>query len=107
MTLPQVPPEEYFKGPPLPLRDFGLTNLGDFTVGLPGEGEHLQQTNIIMFASIHLTINMMLHQIYTYRGHSPYTLSYDTSYVNEQTATAMADSVMALLDAMCRSRSQL
>lgn len=97
LTLPPVSAEEYYAGPPLPLRDYGLTNLGDFTARIPGTGDHLQLTDITMFAAIHLSVYMMLHQIYTFRGFSPYTLSYDTSYMTEHTASMLADAVLELL----------
>ncbi|XP_042889430.1 uncharacterized protein LOC122264550 isoform X2 [Penaeus japonicus] len=103
MTLPAVSAEEYYAGPPLPLRDYGLTNLGDFTRIIPGVGEHLQLTNITMFAAIHLSVYMMLHQIYTFRGYSPYTLSYDTSYMSEHTANILADAVLELMTNFGRS----
>ncbi|XP_037774015.1 uncharacterized protein LOC119570280 [Penaeus monodon] len=106
LTQPPVSAEDYYAGPPLPLRDYGLTNLGDFTERIPGTGEHLQLTDITMFAAIPLSVYMMLHQIYTFRGHSPYTLSYDTSYMTEHTATMLADAVLTLLDEFGRSQSQ-
>ncbi|XP_063605681.1 uncharacterized protein LOC134780753 isoform X2 [Penaeus indicus] len=103
LTQPPVSAEDYYAGPPLPLRDYGLTNLGDLTSRIPGTGEHLQLMDITMFAAIHLSVYMMLHQIYTFRRHSPYTLSYDTSYMTEHTASTLADAVLMLLDKFGRS----
>ncbi|MDK2413333.1 hypothetical protein QHH03_30050, partial [Aphanizomenon sp. 202] len=97
-TLPQLPPVEHHAAGPKALRDYGVTNVGDLTVLIPGVGEHLQQTDLAMFSCTHYSGFPMLHQIYTFRGHSPYTLSYDTSYLAEDTAVQLMDRILALMD---------
>ncbi|XP_037799678.1 uncharacterized protein LOC119594694 [Penaeus monodon] len=97
MTMPQVSPVEFHASKPKPLRDYGLTNVGDLTSVIPGVGEHLQQTDLGMFTCAHSTGFPMLHQLYTFRGHSPYTLSYDTSYIAKETAVALMDKILMLM----------
>ncbi|XP_047486660.1 uncharacterized protein LOC125037538 isoform X1 [Penaeus chinensis] len=97
MTLPQLSPVEHHASGPKPLRDYGLTNIGDLTAIIPGVGEHLQQTDLAMFNCTHYSGFPMLHQIYTFRGHSPYTLSYDTSYIARETAVTLTDKVLMLM----------
>ncbi|XP_037799677.1 uncharacterized protein LOC119594693 [Penaeus monodon] len=97
MTLPQLPPVEHHAAGPKPLRDYGLTNVGDLTAIIPGVGEHLQQTDLAMFSCTHYSGFPMLHQLYTFRGRSPYTLSYDTSCLAEDTAAELLDRILALM----------
>ncbi|XP_063613322.1 uncharacterized protein LOC134786612 [Penaeus indicus] len=97
MTLPQLPAVEHHAAGPKALRDYGLTNIGDLTALIPGVGEHLQQTDLAMFSCTHYSGFPMLHQMYTFRGHSPYTLSYDTSYLAEDTAVELMDRILALM----------
>ncbi|XP_047486670.1 uncharacterized protein LOC125037545 [Penaeus chinensis] len=97
MTQPPVDPHRYFATPPPVTRDYGLTNLGDLTTLLRGEGEHLQMTDTLMASAVHRFLYMMLHQIYTFRGRCPYSVSYDTSYMSHDTATLIADKVLATI----------
>lgn len=97
MTQPPVDPHRYYMTPPPVLRDYGLASLGDLTPLLRGEGDHLQLTDILMASSAHRFLYMMLHQIYTFRGHSPYSVSYDTSYMTHDTANLIADKVLATI----------
>ncbi|XP_047486753.1 uncharacterized protein LOC125037601 [Penaeus chinensis] len=102
MTQPPVDPHRYFATPPPVLRDYGLANVGDMTTLIRGEGEHLQITDILMASSAHRFLFMMLHQIYTFRGHCPYSVSYDTSYMTHDTATLIADKVLATIADICK-----
>ncbi|XP_027217079.2 uncharacterized protein [Penaeus vannamei] len=97
MTLPQLPPVEYHAAGPKPLRDYGLTNVGDLTPIMPGVGEHLQQTSVSMFGCTHFFGFPMFHQIYSFRGHMPYTIGYDTSYISKETAGALMDRIVTLM----------
>ncbi|XP_063600074.1 uncharacterized protein LOC134776290 [Penaeus indicus] len=97
MTLPQLSPVEHHAAGPKPLRDYGLTNVGDLTAIIPGVGEHLQQTNVFMFNCTHYSGFPMLHQIYTFRGHMPYTIGYDASYLAKETVEALMDRILTLM----------
>ncbi|XP_063613324.1 uncharacterized protein LOC134786614 [Penaeus indicus] len=77
--------------------DYGLTNVGDLTAVIPGVGEHLQQTDLAMIGCTHSFGFPMLHQIYTFRGHSPYTLAYDASYMAKETAVVLTDKILKLM----------
>lgn len=102
ITQPPIDPHRYFATPPPVLRDYGLTNLGDLTSLLRGEGEHLQLTDILMASAVHRFLYMMLHQIYTFRGRCPYSVSYDTSYMSHDTANLIADKVLATIADVCK-----
>nr|XP_027212724.1 uncharacterized protein LOC113805857 [Penaeus vannamei] len=102
MTQPPGDPHRYYMTPPPVLRDFGLASVGDLTTLIRGEGDHLQLTDILMASSAHRFLYMMLHQIYTFRGHCPYSVSYDTSYMTHETATLIADKVLATIADICK-----
>ncbi|XP_042890313.1 uncharacterized protein LOC122265204 [Penaeus japonicus] len=97
MTQRPVDPHRYFATPPPVLRDYGLTNVGDLTSLIRGEGDHLQLTDILMASAAHRFLYPMLHQIYTFRGYCPYSISYDTSYMSQDTANIIADKVLATM----------
>ncbi|XP_037799644.1 uncharacterized protein LOC119594662 [Penaeus monodon] len=102
MTQPLIDPHRYYMTPPPVLRDYGLANVGDLTTLIRGQGEHLQLTDILMASSAHRFLFMMLHQIYTFRGHCPYCVSYDTTYMTHDTASLIADKVLATVADVCK-----
>ncbi|XP_066975311.1 uncharacterized protein [Macrobrachium rosenbergii] len=98
MTMPQVSLDDHYKGNPPLVRDYALANIGDITKIIPGEGEHLQMTNSLIFNSIHKSPHMMLQHIFTFRGHSPYSLSYNRNSMSDDTAGELMDRVVNLLE---------
>ncbi|XP_063599862.1 uncharacterized protein LOC134776134 [Penaeus indicus] len=102
MTQPPVDPHQYCMTPPPVTRDYGLASLGDLATLIKGHDEHLQLTDILMASSAHRFLFMMLHQIYTFRGHCPYSISYDTSYMTHDTASLIADKVLATIADVCK-----
>ncbi|XP_042888513.1 uncharacterized protein LOC122263937 [Penaeus japonicus] len=97
MTLPTLSPVEYYAAKPEPVRDYAITNLGDLTTIIPGVGEHLQQTDLSMVSNSQYFGFMMLHQLFTFRGNMPYTLTYDMSYMTKDTAVALMDRVLTIM----------
>ncbi|XP_047486655.1 uncharacterized protein LOC125037532 [Penaeus chinensis] len=97
MTLQQLPPVEHHAAGIVAHLDYGLINVGDLTAVIPGVGEQLQQTDLAMIGCTHSFGFPMLHQIYTFRGHSPYTLAYDPSYMAKETAVVITDRILRLM----------
>lgn len=93
-----VAPEDYFDNPRPVTHDFAVTNMGDLAKILPGLGRHVQISGLMSFNFIHRYIHMNLHQIFTFRGCSPYTISYATDYMTDETANKLADKVLSLLE---------
>lgn len=95
--VPVISPQDYFATPPPVIRDYGLTSVGDLTAIIPGEGDHLQLTDIILSSAAHRYLYSMIHHIYTFRGHCPYSFSYDTSYISHDTANLLVEKMFAIL----------
>lgn len=100
-------PMEFFQNPPPVVHDFSVSNVGDMTSFIPGIGKHVQVTDLQPYNVLHSLIHMQLHQIVTYRGHSRYTLSYDTSYMNDITANKVVDKVFYVLEELSNIDSNL
>ncbi|XP_068218091.1 uncharacterized protein [Palaemon carinicauda] len=97
MTMPQIQYDEYYKGNPPMVRDYCLANVGDITKVLPGVGDHLQLTSVYTKTGLIKAPYLMMHHTFTFRGHSPYTLSYNRKCMSDDTAGQLMDRVMNLL----------
>ncbi|XP_068217825.1 uncharacterized protein [Palaemon carinicauda] len=98
IAMPQTPFDEYYKGNPPLLRDYCLSNMGDLTKLVPGEGVHAQLTNTSIFNGMIKSSYMLINHIYTYRGISPYSLSYNRNCFSDDNAGQLMERVLSLLE---------
>ena len=96
MAMPQVSPEELFKGTPPITFDYSITNVGEVSKLLGGEGDHVQLTDRALYPAIQKAEFMMVHVIITFRGCTSYTLSYDASNMTADTAQELSERIVRL-----------
>ncbi|XP_071538166.1 uncharacterized protein [Panulirus ornatus] len=100
MAEEAISPDDYYDNPPTVTHDFTVSNMGDMSLMTPGVGKHVQITSLQPLNTIHKYIHMNCHQIFTFRGRCPYTLSYVTDYMTQETANRLADKVVFLLEGL-------
>ncbi|XP_037783017.1 uncharacterized protein LOC119579327 [Penaeus monodon] len=97
MVMPQIHPKDYYAGSPEIIRDYGFNNIGDLTRVIPGEGKHVQMTDLLQYSQVAKFIYPMLHQLFTFRGSCKYIISYATDCLSEETAQMTSAKVMEIL----------
>lgn len=98
MVMPQIHPRDFYAGSPEVIRDYGFNNVGDLTQVIPGEGKHVQMTDLLQYSQVTKFIYPMLHQLFTFRGSCKYVISYADDCLTDETAHMIADKVMGILN---------
>lgn len=92
----QLPSFNYLDNPKPALHDFSITNLGDISQSLlPGEGKHVQISNLQSFNRIHNFRNSFIQEFSTFRERTLCTFSYATNYFSEETANLIVNKVLS------------
>lgn len=97
MVMPQMHPRDYYAGSPEVIRDYGFNNVGDLTRVIPGEGKHVQMTDLLQYSQVAKFLYPMLHQLLTFRGSCKYVISYATDCISEETAHMTSAKVLEIL----------
>lgn len=92
-----VHPEVYYKSKPFPVVDYAFINAGNLSSVIRAHSDHFSICDVYMMASAHRCHYAVCHQVSQYNGVFYYTLSYDTSYVSEVTASMLMDNVMSVI----------
>ncbi|MDK2413630.1 hypothetical protein QHH03_31545, partial [Aphanizomenon sp. 202] len=70
---------------------------GDLTRVIPGEGKHVQMTDLLQYSQVAKFLYPMLHQLLTFRGSCKYVISYATDCISEETAHMTSAKVLEIL----------
>lgn len=92
-----VHPEDYFKNKPFPVIDYAFISAGDLSPPIQLHNDHFSLSDVFMMSSAHKTNYVLCHQVNMYNNVFFYTLSYDASYVAEDTAKVLVDKVLSVI----------
>ncbi|XP_063840660.1 uncharacterized protein LOC135089218 isoform X2 [Scylla paramamosain] len=72
---------------------YAISNVGDVTSTLPGNGDFVQVTNLTWCASLRRLVSLMCFNVHTFRGKLNINLAYSTHFMGRDTAQQIVNNM--------------
>uniref|UniRef100_A0A0N7ZCH3 Phthiocerol/phthiodiolone dimycocerosyl transferase C-terminal domain-containing protein n=1 Tax=Scylla olivacea TaxID=85551 RepID=A0A0N7ZCH3_SCYOL len=85
--------KECFSSTAVPEYCYAISNIGDVTSTLPGNGDFVQVTNLTWCASLRRLVTLMCFNVHTFRGKLNINLAYSTHFMGRDTAQQIVNNM--------------
>ncbi|KAK4320388.1 hypothetical protein Pmani_008739 [Petrolisthes manimaculis] len=92
---------EYFRASGSPNYYYAISNLGDVTSLMPGEGEVVKVKSLNRVSSIRANATIMCFFVQTYKGICSISLVYSSRYMDQHIATKLLHQMKTILTQVC------